>query len=136
MASASTSTPNNKRLVKITFFTKKKDGMSHEEFHKYWSEEHSKVFLSNPTARRNLVKYSQFHADSSIDLSKFGVSMASYDGAASMWANSLEELLEVFASEEYLKTVVADEEKFMDRNGIVTMVGWDEDKWEKNDKAF
>ncbi|XDG05820.1 hypothetical protein ABKA04_005435 [Annulohypoxylon sp. FPYF3050] len=100
-----------------------------------WSQEHSKVFLSNPIARRNLVKYSQFHADSPTDLRQFGIGMLSYDGAASMWAKSLEELLEVFNSEEYLKTVVPDEEKFMNRSEIVTMVGWDEDKWE-NGKAM
>ncbi|KAI0899149.1 hypothetical protein F4806DRAFT_493649 [Annulohypoxylon nitens] len=130
MASAIPSTPNNQRLVKITFFTKKKDGLSHEEFHKYWSQEHSKVFLSNPIARRNLVKYSQFHTNSSTDLRQFGIGMLSYDGAASMWANNLEELLQVFNAEEYLKTVVPDEERFINRAEIVTMIGWDEDKWE------
>ncbi|KAI2472821.1 EthD domain-containing protein [Annulohypoxylon bovei var. microspora] len=132
MASATTATSNNNRLVKITFFMKKKDGISHEEFHKYWSEEHSKIFLSVPIIRRNLVKYSQFHSDKSVDLTGFGVNMIGYDGGASMWANSLEELLAIFTDEEYLKTVVPDEEKFFNRADVVTMLGWDEDKWEND----
>ncbi|KAI1454433.1 EthD domain-containing protein [Annulohypoxylon moriforme] len=129
-ATAVATAPNSSRLVKITFFIRKKDNLSHEEFHRYWSEEHSKIFLSVPIIRRNIVKYSQFHADNSIDLTKFGVNTVGYDGGASMWANSLEDLLAIFTDEEYLKIVVPDEEKFFNRAEVVTMVGWEEDKWE------
>ena len=35
----------------------------------------------------------------------------------------------VFHDEEYLRTVVPDEEKFLKRAEAKMMVGWDEDKW-------
>ncbi|KAI1416651.1 hypothetical protein F5Y13DRAFT_205493 [Hypoxylon sp. FL1857] len=130
MASAVVPMSSSNRLVRITFFIKKKTDLTSEEFHKYWSEEHSKVFLSVPIVRRNIIKYSQFHSDSSVDLKKFGVIMIGYDGAVSMWANTLDDLLAVFTDEEYLRTVVPDEENFFNRAEVSTMVGWDEDKWE------
>ncbi|KAI1211365.1 EthD domain-containing protein [Annulohypoxylon truncatum] len=130
MASA-TPTSNNNRLVKITLFIKKKDSISHEEFHRYWSEEHSKIFLSLPISRRNLVKYSQYHSDTSIDLTRFGFNnMLGYDGVASLWANSFEELLAIFTSEDFRKTLLPDEDRFINRAELVSMVGWDEDKWD------
>ncbi|OTA62372.1 hypothetical protein K449DRAFT_434034 [Hypoxylon sp. EC38] len=128
---ASAVVPSNvKQPVRITFFMKKKNNLSHEEFHKYWSEEHSKIFLSVPIVRRNIIRYSQFHSDNSIDLTKFGVGMVGYDGGATMWANNLDELLAVFIDQDYLRTVVPDEEKFFNRTEVVAMFGWDEDKWE------
>ncbi|KAI5866040.1 hypothetical protein GGS23DRAFT_594194 [Durotheca rogersii] len=117
-------------LIKVTFFITRKDGVSAEAFHEYWSQRHAQAFLSVPIIRKNVVKYSQFHADSSVDLAKFGVGVASYDGVASVWARSLDELAAVYTDAEYLKAVIPDEEKYFDRGKVVTMVGWDEDKWE------
>ncbi|KAI1380263.1 hypothetical protein F4677DRAFT_441579 [Hypoxylon crocopeplum] len=130
MASETATTVKTDRLVKMTFFIKKKDGMSYEDFHKYWSEEHSRIFLSVPIIRRNLVKYSQFHSNSSVDLAKFGVGVTGYDGGANMWATSIKNLLAIFTDEEYLRVVVPDEANFFKRADVAIMVGWEEDKWE------
>ncbi|XXG96009.1 hypothetical protein Hte_002286 [Hypoxylon texense] len=132
MASAIRTTTKGNWLVKITFFIKKKDGLSDEEFHKHWSENHAEIFLSVPIARQNIVKYSQFHSDSSVNLAPYGIGMAGFDGGANMWAYSLEDVFAVFKDEEYLRVVRPDEEQFLNSAETVAMLGWEEDKWEKS----
>ncbi|CAI6100744.1 unnamed protein product [Clonostachys chloroleuca] len=55
--------------------------------------------------------------------------LASYDGAAEMWAASMEDLLEVFTNEEHLRIVVPDEQKFLKREEAQMIVGLEEPKW-------
>ena len=37
----------------------RKKGMTEEEFHKYWTGDHYKVFSSTQIAKQNLLKYEQ-----------------------------------------------------------------------------
>ena len=37
----------------------RKPGMSVEDFHNYWREEHSKVFAGIAVVKKNLLKYEQ-----------------------------------------------------------------------------
>ncbi|KAH7227137.1 uncharacterized protein BKA55DRAFT_626588 [Fusarium redolens] len=118
------------KIVRITFLLRKRDDITHEQFHKYWSEEHPKIWLSVPIVKEKLVKYSQFHVDEKVDLSATGLPpVAPFDGAATMWAKSLEDLHAVFTDPEYNRIVVPDEEKFLKRAEAVPMVGWDEDRF-------
>jgi hypothetical protein len=45
--------------VRVVGFIKKRDDLSHEEFYRYWIEEHSKLFSSITIVKKNLVKYEQ-----------------------------------------------------------------------------
>ncbi|KAF4435248.1 Dimeric alpha+beta barrel [Fusarium acutatum] len=122
------------KIVRITFLLRKRDVVTYEQFHKYWSEEHPKIWLSVPIVKQNLVKYSQFHADEKLDLSATGMPpVAPFDGAATMWAKSLEDLHAIFSDPEYNRIVVPDEEKFLKRSEAVPIVGWDEVKFVKED---
>ncbi|KAF5687188.1 dimeric alpha+beta barrel [Fusarium denticulatum] len=120
------------KIVRITFLLRKRDDVTYEQFHKYWSEEHPKIWLSVPIVKQNLVKYSQFHADEKLDLLGTGMPpVAPFDGAATMWAKSLEDLHAIFSDPEYNRIVVPDEEKFLKRAEAVPIIGWDEVKFVK-----
>ncbi|KAF5720109.1 dimeric alpha+beta barrel [Fusarium mundagurra] len=115
------------KIVRITFLLRKRDDVT-------WSEEHPKIWLSVPIVKQNLVKYSQFHADETLDLSGTGMPpVAPFDGAATMWAKSLEDLHAIFSDPEYNRIVVPDEEKFLKRSEAVPIIGWDEVKFVKED---
>lgn len=45
-------------LIKVSMFTTRKEGISEAEFHKYWTERHSKV-VSEWLQRNGVVRYSQ-----------------------------------------------------------------------------
>lgn len=50
--------------------------------------------------KEKLVKYSQFHVDEKLDLSATGLPpVAPFDGAATMWAKSLEDIHAVSINE-------------------------------------
>ena len=60
-----------------------------------WSEEHPKAWLSVAIVKAKIVKYSQFHFNNSFIDASMGLSVTPYDGAASMWVKSMEDLLAV-----------------------------------------
>ena len=45
--------------VRLTLLVYRKQGMSLDEFQKYWKDEHSKVFSSIAVVKRNLLTYVQ-----------------------------------------------------------------------------
>ncbi|KAH8896081.1 hypothetical protein GQ53DRAFT_819234 [Thozetella sp. PMI_491] len=128
-AQISSAAPTGKSgLVRITILVRKRNDVSHEEFHKYWSEEHPNIWLSVPIVQDKIVKYSQFHGNEALKIA-YGsaIPFASYDGAAEMWAASADDL--VFTDVEYLRIVVPDEEKFLKRAEAQMVIGWEELKW-------
>lgn len=48
-------------LIKVSMFTTRKEGVSEAEFHRYWTESHSKV-VSEWLQRNGVVRYSQVSA--------------------------------------------------------------------------
>ena len=65
-----------------------------------WSTEHPKIWLNVPIVQKNIVKYSQYHADEQVTSAlktEHGLPMASYDGVVEMWGRSVEELMTVSA---------------------------------------
>ncbi|KAG7421647.1 hypothetical protein Forpe1208_v001907 [Fusarium oxysporum f. sp. rapae] len=104
------------KIVRITFLLRKRDDVTHEQFHN-WSEEHPKIWLSVPIVKEKLVRYSQFHADEKLGLSATRLPLvAPFDGAVTI-------------DPEYNRIVVPDEEKFLKRAEAVPIVGWDEVKF-------
>lgn len=51
--------PLRQDRVRLIALIKKADGVSKEEFSRYWAEEHSHIFKANPVAQKNLLKYEQ-----------------------------------------------------------------------------
>ncbi|KAL9096540.1 MAG: hypothetical protein Q9163_006431 [Psora crenata] len=106
--------PDRVRVVTVAF---RKQGMSEEDFHSYWRDEHSQIFASIAIVKRNLIKYEQSHCSKEAleSMKKGGFPAADFDGLAILEAESFEKIREVFADEEYKNVVGADEDKFMDR---------------------
>ncbi|THH15368.1 hypothetical protein EUX98_g9478 [Antrodiella citrinella] len=102
-----------------------KDGVSFEEFDKYWIEKHGDLFSSLPIVKKNLIKYEQFHfnADLNKELAKVGLYKSPYYGIANFEAESDEKLLEVFEDPEYKRLLLPDEDKFFDKSMSELIVG-------------
>ncbi|KAI0382219.1 hypothetical protein F5Y04DRAFT_288008 [Hypomontagnella monticulosa] len=125
------------RLVKFTIFFKKRDDISYDKFHKYWSETHARIFLSLPIVRQKLVKYYQYHSDKSVDVSKLKgfTNVLGYDGVGVFCTRTFEDLEAIFTDEEFIRIAVPDGAEIFDLDAAVVMIGWDEEKWE-NGKAL
>ncbi|KAK2007842.1 hypothetical protein LZ32DRAFT_541178 [Colletotrichum eremochloae] len=123
------------KIVRITILFRKGDDVTYEyAWFKSWSKKHPEIWLSVPIVREKLLKYSQFHVDDKLDLAAAGLPpVAPFDGAATMWARSLEDLGAIFSDSEYDAIVVPDEEKFLKRSEALPMIGWNEDKFVSED---
>ncbi|RVX67704.1 hypothetical protein B0A52_07827 [Exophiala mesophila] len=113
--------------VKLVIAITKRDDISYEEFDRYWSEQHPKLFLKVPVYRDRLITYSQFHIDRSRkeEIKKLGLPVSDFDGLVTMVVNSLEDLVTIFNDEEYKQLVAPDESKFVKRSEAQVMVGYD-----------
>ncbi|KZV93440.1 hypothetical protein EXIGLDRAFT_45469 [Exidia glandulosa HHB12029] len=118
-------------LIKFTVFIKRKDGLSIEDFNKYWSDHHAEVFKSIPIVKKNLVKYTQYHVNTEASAIVGAVMpVAPFDGAAIFYARTQEDLLAVFSDPHYQSVVIPDEEQFLDRPSCQGMIGYEEIKME------
>jgi len=82
-------------MIKLVFVIRRREELSHEEFHRYWLEEHG------PLARRLLEslgarRYVQTHTldtDLHAQLAATRGTAEAYDGLAEVWWDSLDALL-------------------------------------------
>ncbi|KAF2029835.1 hypothetical protein EK21DRAFT_66938 [Setomelanomma holmii] len=121
-------------VVHLTSLITKRDDISIDEINQYWSEKHSQTFLSNPKAKKHLLRYSQVHLDTSFNsaLQKGTASQpARYDGVAQFWAETKEDLMAVFESDYYKDVVVKDEGRFIKEKAFEMYVGDVQDCWVK-----
>ena len=93
-------------MIKSIVFFKRKQGMSVEEFQRYWLEEHPKVVTKLPGHRR----YVQSHVTQSAY--RDGREPV-YDGVAEVWWDDWEVLRAAGRSDAW-QAVAADEAKFID----------------------
>ncbi|KAI8994043.1 hypothetical protein BD414DRAFT_411737 [Trametes punicea] len=95
----------------------KKQGMTDDEFYRYWHMVHGPLFAGMEISKKNLLKYEQHHYTTAFDeaFKAVGFDLVPYRGLAIFEAESYEKLLEVFGSEEYKRVIVPDEAKFLDR---------------------
>lgn len=122
------------QLVKLSIFIRRRQGMSLEAFHKYWSEEHPKAVMSIDCVKNTVVKYVQYHADDAKMKALAAVTNTMpWDGAAEFWAHSLEDIVAIFSDPDYLNIVVPDEERFFDKASAQTFVGYEEVKYERTE---
>jgi uncharacterized protein (TIGR02118 family) len=85
--------------------------MTHEEFSRYWRENHGPLVTSVPEFIRHVRKYVQCHiAPGSGPLR----TNAEIDGIAELWFDSLEDLNQAFNEPRYMEIIRPDERKFVD----------------------
>lgn len=107
-------------MIKLVFTIRRREGMTREEFQRYWREEHAPLVRRHAEVLR-IRRYVQTHArDTDLDgalADSRGSEPRAYDGVAELWWESIEELLAATASEEGQaagQALLEDERRFID----------------------
>jgi len=108
-------------MIKLVFTLRRREGMSREEFQRYWREQHAPLVKSHAEALR-VRRYVQTHAretglDELISASR-GSEPGFYDGVAELWWDSIEDLLAAYstdAGQAAGAALLEDEQRFIDR---------------------
>jgi uncharacterized protein (TIGR02118 family) len=108
-------------MVKFVVAVRRKPGMSAEEFHRYWRENHGPLVRSVPEFMRHVRRYVQSHtlADAA---SGFPAGGGSFDGYAELWFDDVESVRRAFQEPRYLEVIRPDEPKFADLSSCVVSV--------------
>jgi uncharacterized protein (TIGR02118 family) len=108
-------------MVKLIGCLKRKPGLTSQEFHRYWREEHYPLAKSVPEFFRYIRKYVQSHALEGPVAGLPGYESA-FDGFAEIWFDSLDDMGRVFAESRYREIIRADEKKFLDLPNCKTAI--------------
>jgi uncharacterized protein (TIGR02118 family) len=113
-------TSQRSSMIKLVFTLRRREGMTREEFQRYWREQHAPLVKRHADALR-IRRYVQVHArDTDIDGALAGARASEprfYDGVAELWWDSLEELVAAFSSDAGRaagQELLEDEERFID----------------------
>jgi uncharacterized protein (TIGR02118 family) len=107
-------------LIKLVFMIRRREGMTREEFQRYWRSEHASLVERHAEVLR-IRRYVQTHArdtdaDEALAASR-GSEPGLYDGVAELWWESFEELLGSMSSEKgrsAANELLEDERRFID----------------------
>jgi uncharacterized protein (TIGR02118 family) len=107
-------------MICISFLLRRRPGLSEEEFHRYWREEHGPLVRSHAAAL-GIRRYSQLHAHDPATSELLRTSRdcepAPWDGIALVWFDSIDALAESAATPEARDAQHAlfeDEQRFLD----------------------
>jgi uncharacterized protein (TIGR02118 family) len=107
-------------LIKLVFTIRRREGMTRDDFQRYWRNEHARLVERHAELLR-IRRYVQTHArdteaDGALAASR-GSEPGHYDGVAELWWDSVEDLLEASSSEEgqvAANALLEDERRFID----------------------
>lgn len=106
-------------MVKIIVCAVRKSGMSHDEFDRYWRNQHAAVIKSVPEFTRHVRRYVQCHLTAND--TPF-LAAGTYDGVAELWFDDQAAMNAAFVEPRYLEVIRADEVKFVDMERTVSLV--------------
>jgi len=106
-------------MVKLIVCAKRKPGITHEEFDRYWRENHGPLIKSVPEVIRHVRKYVQCHIVK--NAAPLGAG-SDFDGVAELWFDNVDELSKAFTEPRYLEIIRPDELRFVDLANCVSMV--------------
>ncbi len=116
-------------MIKLVFTIRRRDGMSRDEFQRYWRNEHAALVERHAEVLR-IRRYVQTHGrDTPADIALAEVRGSEpryYDGVAELWWDSVEDLLEASGSEEgqlAASALLEDERRFIDLPSSPIWVG-------------
>ena len=96
-------------MVKIVYCITKKPGLSDEEFHRYWKDDHGPIAAKIP----GLHRYVQSHTHpASAELGP-----VAYDGVAEVWFEDLDSLRSAMNSPQ-VAAALEDEKNFIDHSRV------------------
>jgi uncharacterized protein (TIGR02118 family) len=107
-------------MIKLVFMLRRREGMTREEFQRYWREQHAPLVVRHAQTLR-VRRYVQVHTrdtdlDAAVSASR-GSEPSAYDGVAELWWDSLEDVMAAYASEEGQVAgaeLLEDERRFID----------------------
>jgi uncharacterized protein (TIGR02118 family) len=106
-------------MIKLIYCLHRLEGMSREDFQKYWYDEHAPLVRSvgEVLKIRRYVQCHTLNSDMNAALVESRQSPQEFDGVAELWWDSEEDLAEAMSSEEgqdAARRLVEDEAKFID----------------------
>src|SRR5260370_36562796 len=107
-------------MIKPVFTPRRREGMTREEFQRYWREEHAPL-VQRHAETLHIRRYVQVHLretalDEAISAPR-GSQPRFYDGIAELWWDSLEDLTAAFTTEAgqaATQELAEDEQRFID----------------------
>lgn len=111
-------------MVKVSVLIKRKKGMSPAEFHRYWKDKHGPLALTVTDFISRFRRYVQCHQIPKEKLRALpSHTVSDYDGIVELWADSVDDVAQAFASKGYQDVIRPDERNFCDDSqGVICMV--------------
>lgn len=109
-------TKNEGTLLKVSCFLTRRADLSHDEFHRYWTEKHTPMLAKPMPGAPKVYRYVQLYP---IRENVPALHIAPYDGVAEIWFDDLEGAAAMFTSDYYNTVVAKDEKNFLDRSKTV-----------------
>jgi uncharacterized protein (TIGR02118 family) len=107
-------------MIKLQYALRRREGMTREEFQRYWSEQHAPL-VKRHAETLQIRRYVQVHSlETDLDealAAPRGGQPRFYDGVAELWWDSLEQLVAAFSSDAgqaAASELVEDERRFID----------------------
>jgi len=107
-------------MIKVVFMVRRREGITREEFQRYWKEEHAELVKRHAELLR-IHRYVQTHArDTDLDdalAGSRGSEPRQYDGVAELWWDSIDDLVQAATGEEgqtAQQALLEDERRFID----------------------
>jgi len=107
-------------MIKLVFMIRRREGMTREEFQRYWREEHAELVKRHAKVL-GIRRYVQTHArDTDLDdalARSRGCEPRQYDGVAELWWDSIDDLVQAATNEEgqtAQQALLEDERRFID----------------------
>lgn len=94
-------------MIKLICFVRRKEGMSSDEFHRYWRDVHGPL-VARTRSGQHALRYEQNHSVSDDD---------GYDGVTIQWYSSVEDFYASIREDDYAE-INADIEKFLDTSRL------------------
>jgi len=107
-------------MIKLVFMVRRREGITREEFQRYWKEEHAEL-VKHHAELLGIRRYVQTHArDTDLDdalAGSRGSEPRQYDGVAELWWDSIDDLVIAATSEDgqiAQQALLEDERRFID----------------------
>ena len=117
-----TKNTDDAKLLKVSCLLTRRADLTHEEFHRYWTEKHTPMLAKPASGGPKVYRYVQLHptAENVPELRT-----APYDGVAEIWFANLKDAAAMFTSDHYKTVVAKDEENFLDRAKTVFLYAFE-----------
>jgi uncharacterized protein (TIGR02118 family) len=100
-------------MYKLNIFMRRKADLTFAEFSRHWRTVHAAVVTSQFASKKYIRRYIQCH---SLPVPLNGRAASTFDGIAEVWFDDQASAEAFFATADYQRNIIADEQKFMDRD--------------------